>query len=126
MLAPMIRLVQLYTGGVGSEIIRRLAGHPQLELVGVLVHGAHKAGCDAGTLVGMDSTGIITTQSVDEIVKLAPDAAIYSGMRWDVDLIGRLLEAGINVYTGMGGYFLPGEPEYDRLNAAGLKGRASL
>ena len=38
----MIRLAQLYTGGVGSEIVRRCAGHPQLELVAVMVHAARR------------------------------------------------------------------------------------
>ncbi len=122
----MIRVAQLYTGGVGSEIVRRLAGHPQLELVGVLVHSAEKTGRDSGELVGVAPNGITTTQDVDEIIALGPDAAIHSGMLWDHELIGRLLEAGINVYTGMGGYYLPGQPEYDALQAAGLKGNASF
>lgn len=92
----------------------------------MLVHGAEKAGRDSGALVGAAPNGIVTTQSLDEIIALAPDAAIYSGMRWYVEMFGRLLEEGINVYTGMGGYFLPGQPEYERLHAAGLKGGASL
>jgi 4-hydroxy-tetrahydrodipicolinate reductase len=122
----MIRVAQLYTGGVGSEIVRRLAAHPQLQLVGVLVHSAEKTGRDSGELVGAEPNGITTTQDVDEIIALRPDAAIYSGMLWDHELIARLLEAGINVYTGMGGYFLPGQPEYDALQSAGLKGNASF
>ncbi len=48
----MIRLAQLYTGGVGSEIVRRCAGHPELELVAVMVHADAKAGRDSGELVG--------------------------------------------------------------------------
>ena len=47
-------------------------------------------------------------------------------MAWDVELFDRLLRAGINVYTGLGGYFLPGQPEYERLQAAGEAGHASL
>jgi 4-hydroxy-tetrahydrodipicolinate reductase len=47
-------------------------------------------------------------------------------MLWDVATIERLLRAGINVYTGMGGYFLPGEPEFEPLNAAGIEGNASF
>jgi hypothetical protein len=46
----MITVAQLYTGGVGSEIVRRLAGHPPLQLVGVLVHSAEKTGRDSGEL----------------------------------------------------------------------------
>ena len=122
----MIRLAQLYTGGVGSEIIRRLEGHPQLELVAVLVHSDEKAGLDSGELVGSSPNGVITTQSADEVLATKPDAAIYSGMLWDVPLITRLLREGINVYTGMGGYFLPGQPEFDEVDAAGRAGDASF
>ena len=122
----MIRLAQLYTGGVGSEIIRRLEGHPRLELVAVLVHSDDKAGRDSGELVGAKPNGVITTQSIDEVIATRPDAAIYSGMLWDVPLITRLLREGINVYTGMGGYFLPGQPEFDEIDAAGKAGNASF
>jgi 4-hydroxy-tetrahydrodipicolinate reductase len=122
----MIRLAQLYTGGVGSEIVRRLAGHRELELVAVLVHSEEKEGLDSGTLVGAAPNGIVTTRNVDDVLAARPDAAIYSGMLWDVDLIARLLRAGVNVYTGMGGYYLPGQPEFETLDAAGREGNASL
>jgi 2,4-diaminopentanoate dehydrogenase len=122
----LIRLAQLYTGGVGAEIIRRLGSHPHLELVAVLVHSDHKAGVDSGTLVGAQPNGVVTTQSVEEILAVQPDAAIYSGMLWDVDLITRLLRAGVNVYTGLGGYYLPGQPEFETLDAAARDGNASL
>ena len=122
----MIRLAQLYTGGVGSEIVRRLAGHPQLQLVAVLVHADDKAGRDSGEVVGAAANGITTTQSVDDVIAAQPDAAIYSGMAWDVALFERLLRSGINVYTGLGGYFLPGQPEFHQLQAAGEAGGASL
>jgi 2,4-diaminopentanoate dehydrogenase len=122
----MIRLAQLYTGGVGSEIVRRCAGHPELELVAVLVHADDKAGRDSGTLVGGAANGVVTTQSVDDVLATRPDVAIYSGMLWDVDLITRLLRAGVNVYTGMGGYYLPGSPDFDVIDAAGREGDASF
>ena len=122
----MIRFAQLYTGGVGSEIVRRLAGHRELELVAVLVHSDGKAGKDAGTVVDAEPNGVVTTQSIDDVLAAKPDAAVYSGMLWDVDLIERLLRAGVNVYTGMGGYYLPGQPEFERLDAAGKDGDASF
>ena len=122
----MIRLAQLFTGGVGSEIVRRCAGHPELDLVAVLVHSEDKAGKDAGALVGAEPNGVVTTRSVDDVLAARPDAAIYSGMQWDVDLFVRLLRAGVNVYTGLGGYYLPGLPEFDPLDAAGREGDASF
>ena len=122
----MIRLAQLYTGGGGSESVRRCAGHRELELVAVLVHSDDKVGKDSGALVGGDANGIVTTQSVDEVLATRPDVAVYSGMLWDVDLITRLLRAGVNVYTGMGGYYLPGDAEFDVIDSAAREGNASF
>ena len=122
----MIRVAQLYTGGVGSEIVRRLDGHRELALVAVLVHSAEKAGVDSGTLVGAPANGVVTTQDLEAVIAANPDAAIYSGMLWDVDMIAKLLAAGINVYTGLGGYYMPGQPEFDVLDAAARTGNASF
>jgi len=120
------RIAQCYTGPVGSEIVRRMAGHPGLELVGVLVHFPEKVGRDAGELVGGPPNGVVTTNSLDEIIALRPDAIIWSGMTFDVAAYERILEAGINLYTGMGGYFLEGQPEEERLKAACARGGASF
>lgn len=72
------RVVQCYSGGVGAEIARRLIGHPRMQLVGMLVHDEAKAGRDIGEVIGMDPVGVITTRSIDDIVALQPDAAIWS------------------------------------------------
>ncbi|MBW1883105.1 MAG: hypothetical protein JRH16_21260 [Deltaproteobacteria bacterium] len=122
----MIRVAQCYTGGVGSEIIRRLVGHPQMELVGVLVSRDDKAGRDSGELVGAAANGIVSTQNLDDIIALHPDAAIWSGLLYDTESMARLLVAGINVYTGIGAYWLPGEPEHDALAEACRAGNSSL
>jgi 4-hydroxy-tetrahydrodipicolinate reductase len=122
----MIRLAQCYTGGVGSEIIRRLDGHPEMQLVGVLVHSEEKAGRDSGELVGAEPNGITTTTNLDDIIALEPDAAIWSGILFDHESIARLLRAGINVYTGYGAFFLDGEPEHDTMQEACEEGGASL
>jgi 4-hydroxy-tetrahydrodipicolinate reductase len=122
----VIRLAQLYTGNVGSEIVRRCAGHPHLELVAVMVHSGDKAGTDSGTLVDAEPNGVVTTQSLDDVLAARPDAAIHSGMLWDVELITTLLRAGVNVYTGIGGFYLPGSPEFDIIDEAGRAGNASF
>src|SRR6266480_1715911 len=122
----MIRVAQCYTGGVGSEIVRRLDNHPSMDLVAVLVHSDEKAGRDSGELVGAPPNGVITTTQLDDIIATHPDAAIWSGLLFDHASIGRLLESGINVYTGYGAYFLEGEPEGPALAEACRKGNASL
>jgi hypothetical protein len=121
----MIRLAQLYTGALGSEVIRRLPNHRELELVAVLVHSADKAGKDSGVLAGGEPNGIMTTQSVDEVLAARPQAAIHFGL-WDVDLIARFLRAGVNLYIGRGGFYLRGLPDFDVLDAAGREGNASF
>jgi 4-hydroxy-tetrahydrodipicolinate reductase len=122
----MIRLAQLYTGGVGSEIVRRCAGHPQLELVAVMVHSDEKEGRDAGELVGAVPNGIVTTQRLDDVLATKPDAAIHSGLTFDLELITALLRAGVSVYTGIGGYYLPGSPDFDVIDGAAKEGDASF
>jgi 4-hydroxy-tetrahydrodipicolinate reductase len=120
------RVAQCYTGAIGSEIIRRLAGHAQMQLVGVLVHDAAKAGRDSGSLAGTAPNGVITTDSLDDIIALKPDGIIWSGKTYDIDAYARILEAGINLYTGMGGYFIEGAPEEPTLAAATAKGKSSF
>lgn len=78
-----IRVAQAYTGPIGSEIIRRLADHKTMELVGVLVHSVDKVGRDSGELAGGAPNGIVTTRSLDELIALKPHGIIWSGsQRW--------------------------------------------
>ena len=123
---PKIKVAQLYTGGVGSEIVRRCAGHPELELVAVMVHADDKAGRDSGELVGAAANGVVTTQSLDDVLATKPDAAIHSGLTFDLDLITALLRAGVSVYTGIGGYYLPGTPDFELIDTAAREGNASF
>lgn len=120
------RVAQCYTGPVGSEIVRRLRRHPLLELVGVLVHHPEKVGKDSGELVGGARNGVVTTDSLDKIISLGPDAIIWSGSTYDVAAFEKVLRAGINLYNGIGAYFLEGQPEQQRLSDAALAGGASL
>jgi 4-hydroxy-tetrahydrodipicolinate reductase len=97
-----------------------------MELVGVLVHSEDKEGRDAGEVVGIAPIGITTTRNIEDIIALKPDAAIWSAQGYDPESIARLLAAGINVYTGLGGYFLEDLPEREMLEAACNAGGASL
>ena len=46
------RVVQWATGNIGTKSLRAVIEHPGLELVGLYVHSADKAGTDAGELCG--------------------------------------------------------------------------
>ena len=48
-----IRVFQVATGNVGSEMIKRIRRHPDLELVGLHCYSADKIGRDAGEIVGL-------------------------------------------------------------------------
>jgi 2,4-diaminopentanoate dehydrogenase len=121
-----VRVVQCFTGGIGSECIRRIARNPDLSLVGVLVHSADKEGVDAGELVGIEPLGIAATRDLDEIVALRPDAAIWLAEGYDPPSLARLLAAGINVYTAMGGHDLHDQPERQLLEEACSAGRSTF
>ena len=121
-----IRVAQAYTGPIGCEIIRRLKDHHTMELVGVLVHAEDKAGRDSGELAGGAPNGVITTRSLDELIALKPDGIIWSGSQFDVDAWAKILAAGINLYTGIGGFYLKGRPQEAQLAAAAEKGQASF
>lgn len=121
-----IRVAQAYTGPIGSEIVRRLANHKTMELVGVLVHSDDKAGKDSGVVAGGAPNGIITTQSLDELIALKPQGIFWGGPRADIDVWEKILSAGVNLYTGAGAFFLKGRPEEARIAAACERGQSSI
>src|SRR6478736_743047 len=69
-----IRVFQVATGNVGSEMIRRIATHPDLELIGLHCY---------------------TT----EIIAAKPDVLTFHGVFPDEDLYVKVLEAGIDIVT---------------------------
>ena len=48
-----VRVFQVATGNVGSEMIKRIAVRPDLELIGVHCYSPDKVGRDAGELAGI-------------------------------------------------------------------------
>ena len=56
------KVIQWATGHVGIHALRGIAQHPDLELVGLWVSSAAKAGRDAGELCGIGKTGVIATR----------------------------------------------------------------
>ena len=95
----MIRVFQVATGNVGSEMIKRIATQPDLELVGVHCYSPEKVGRDAGELAGIEPNGVTATGTVDEIIAAKPDVLTFHGVFPDEDLYVKVLEAGINIVT---------------------------
>jgi hypothetical protein len=65
-----------------------------MELVGVLVYHAEKVGLDSGEFVGRAPNGLLTADSPDELISLAPEAIIWSGSTDDIDAFEKILSAG--------------------------------
>jgi hypothetical protein len=67
------------TGNLGRVAIRAVLAHPELELAGVVVHTAGKAGQDAGTLAGLDyATGVMATTDAQAVLDSGPAAVVYA------------------------------------------------
>ena len=102
MTAPL-RVVQWATGNVGRRSLHAILSRPDLELVGVVVHGEDKVGLDAAELAGFPTpSGVLATRDLDEVVALRPDAVVYNPLWSSTDELVALLEAGINVCTTAG------------------------
>jgi len=124
------KVVQWATGNVGSRSLRTVIEHPALELVGVYVTSAAKAGKDAGELCGLDrSTGVKATNSVDEIMALNADCVIYMPAYTDFEQVCRLLASGKNIATPRGEFLYPAamQPENRaRIEKACKDGNSSI
>ena len=94
-----IRVFQVATGNVGSEMIKRIAAQPDLELIGVHCYSPEKIGKDAGELAGLAPNGVKATGSIEEIIAAKPDVLTFHGVFPDEDLYVKVLEAGINIVT---------------------------
>jgi len=101
------RVVQWATGNVGTKSLRAVIEHPALELVGLYVHSVEKAGKDAGELCGVGTTGVMATNSRDEILALGADCVLYMQQDCDVDDVCRILESGANIVTTLGDFHRP-------------------
>src|SRR5690554_341841 len=129
------RVIQWGTGAVGSCSLRHIIDHPDLELVGVWVSGADKAGKDAGELCSRAKTGIMATSSKQAIFDLDADMVIHNALAvngdgalpFDDD-VEQLLRSGKNVISTVS-YFSPMMEDgqrMQRLEAACQEGGVSL
>jgi hypothetical protein len=90
---PRLRVVQWATGNIGTRSLRHLIEHPDLELVGVVVHDPAKVGQDAGVLAGLAPNGVAATDRLADVLALRPDCVMYMprhpGRRRPVRTAGR-------------------------------------
>ena len=98
------RVVQWGTGNVGRLALQAIINHPDLDLVGLVVHSPEKDGRDAGALVGLPPTGVDATTDADRALAAQPDCVSYmatADLRPDdaVADMCRILELGINVVS---------------------------
>jgi 4-hydroxy-tetrahydrodipicolinate reductase len=107
MSAKTYRVVQWATGNIGTKSLRAVIEHPNLELVGLYVHSPDKAGKDAGELCGAGTTGVIATNSLDDILALGADCVLYMQQGCDLDDVCRILESGANIVTTRGEFHRP-------------------
>jgi hypothetical protein len=96
------RVIQWSTGNVGKHALRAIIDHPDLELVGLWVHSAEKAGRDAGELCGVGPVGVKATNDAEALLALGADCVSYTATGdlrpfEAVSDMCRILKAGTNV-----------------------------
>ncbi len=98
------RVIQWATGHVGKHALRAIAQHPEMQLVGLWVSSAEKAGKDAGELCGIGRVGVPATRNADALLALGADCVSYAAATdyrptEAIDDMCRILAAGTNVVT---------------------------
>jgi 4-hydroxy-tetrahydrodipicolinate reductase len=94
-----LRVFQVASGNVGTEMISRIRNHPDLELVGLHCYSPDKVGRDVGEIAGIGPIGVTATGTLDEILAARPDCLTFHGVWPDIELYVHVLQAGINIVT---------------------------
>jgi 4-hydroxy-tetrahydrodipicolinate reductase len=124
-----LRVVQWATGNIGTRSLQHIIRHPDMELAGVYVTSAAKAGQDAGDLCGLPPTGVTATSDPDEIGALGADCVLYMPAVCDLDQVCGFLAAGTNIVTTRGEFHHPDSmppADRERVEAACAKGGTSI
>jgi 4-hydroxy-tetrahydrodipicolinate reductase len=124
-----LRVVQWATGNIGSRSLKQIIEHPGLELAGVYVTSAAKAGRDAGDLCGLPPTGVAATSDIGEILALGADCVLYMPASCDLDQVCDILACGTNIVTTRGEFHHPasmGPADRERVERACAERGASI
>jgi hypothetical protein len=128
------RVIQWAPGLVGKQTLKGILDHPRLELAGLWVHNAAKAGRDAGDFCGYPETGVLASADADEVLAIDADCVAYLATdlrRTPAELvadIARMLRSGKNVVGVQASMNFPaihGAELEAELRAACQAGRAS-
>jgi 4-hydroxy-tetrahydrodipicolinate reductase len=91
-------------GSMGLIALRAVIDHPELELVGLVVHSDAKAGRDAGELCGIDPVGVTAAQDPAAVRDGDADVVVYAAaanlrpLEAVADMVS-LLQAGKDVVS---------------------------
>ena len=75
-----LRVFQVATGNVGTEMVTRIVKHPDLQLVGLHCYSPDKIGRDAGDIVGIGPIGVTATGTIKDILAAQPDCLTFHGV----------------------------------------------
>ena len=96
------KVIQWATGSMGKTCLRAIIDHPSMELAGLFVYSPGKVGLDAGEIARRDTTSIIATDNIEDILQLDADIVLHTAQiqapySFHNDDICRLLASGKNV-----------------------------
>lgn len=128
-----IRVIQWATGAMGKTCLRAVIDHADLELVGLYVHSAEKAGLDAGEIARRAKTGVIASDSLEDILALDADVVLHCPLlkfpydAYDDDVC-RLLASGKNLISINNYFSADALPEHisSRLYESCILGNSTL
>lgn len=121
------KVIQWTTGHVGREAVKAIVAHPELELVGAYAWSPEKEGQDVGELCGIGSLGVAATGDIDALLGLDADCVCYTPNHPELDVVCRLLEAGLNVAaSNLTSVRSAGDAARARVEQAAQSGGASL
>jgi 2,4-diaminopentanoate dehydrogenase len=98
------KVIQWSTGNVGTYALRHIIDHPQLDLAGLWVHSAAKAGRDAGSFCDRPPTGVLATNDIDRLLATDADCVCYTATAdlrpfEAIEDVCRILASGKNVVS---------------------------
>jgi hypothetical protein len=107
-----IRVIQWGAGLNGQSLIRAVAAHPDLELVGCRVWTDPKDGVDAGVIAGIEPLGVLATTDAQSLIDLDADVVLFlPAMAPDMSATDAealaLLRSGKNVISLSGADSMP-------------------